>query len=422
MSDKQIPQGYKKTEIGVIPEDWEVKRLGEIVTKVIDNRGKTPYYNERKGIELIETASISNVIRFPDYKKVEKFVTNYTYKTWFRAHPQEKDLLISTVGEYAGSSAIMGSNRGTIAQNLIGIRVKLYDPFFIFYWTRANQYNKQLKKVMMNQAQPSLKVPWLLEFKISLPPFSEQRAIARILSDIDTLIENLDKLIEKKKNIKKGTMQELLTGKKRLPGFKKKKGYKKTEIGVIPEDWEVKRLGEVLKYEQPTKYIVKNTNYLEKGFVPVLTPGKTFILGYTKEKEEIYRDVPIILFDDFTTDTKYVIFPFKVKSSALKILKLRDDNYDLRFIYEKIQLIDYSIGEGDHKRRWIAEYQHTKIAVPPITEQYAIAQILSDMDAEIEALERKKEKYEMLKKGAMELLLTGKVRVKEKNEMIEVLK
>jgi len=97
----------------------------------------------------------------------------------------------------------------------------------------------------------------------------------------------------------------------------------------------------------------------------------------------------------------------------MKILKLRDNNSDLRFIYEKLQLIDYHISEGDHKRRWIAEYQNIEITIPPTPEeQQAIAQILSDMDAEIEALEKKKEKYERIKKGTMELLLTGKIRLK----------
>jgi len=231
-----IPAGYKKTEIGIIPEDWEIKKLGEIVINVIDNRGKTPPYLKNGEVELIETVSISFVNQYPDYSKVTKFVTKNVYKNWFRGHPNKNNILISTVGEYSGASAIMGTNRGTIAQNLIALNIKEINAFYVFYWTRSRFYKNQLKQVMMNQAQPSLRVPWLLNFYLAFPAKkSEQKAIARILSDTDALIESLEKLIAKKKAIKQGTMQQLLTGKKRLPGFS--------------GEWETKELGILLKYE-----------------------------------------------------------------------------------------------------------------------------------------------------------------------------
>jgi type I restriction enzyme S subunit len=235
------------------------------------------------------------------------------------------------------------------------------------------------------------------EIAFQVPPSKkEQSAIASVLSDIDELIENLDKLIEKKKLIKQGAMQELLTGKRRLPMFS--------------GDWEVKRIGEVLEYEQPTKYIVKNTEYNKNASIPVLTAGKTFILGYTEEKNGVFKESPVIIFDDFTTENKYVDFAFKVKSSAMKILKLKNFSCDLRFIYGKIQFIDLSLN-SEHKRYWISEYQNIEINVPKLSEQQAIASVLSDMDAEIEALEQKKDKYKQIKQGAMQVLLTGKIRL-----------
>src|SRR3990167_1194603 len=117
-TDTTIKKGYKQTELGVIPEDWGVKQLKDLVSKVIDNRGKTPPYSNNPDIELIETASISFVIQYPNYSKVTKFVSDETYNNWFRGHPIKDDVLVSTVGEYSGSSAIMEENRGTIAQNL----------------------------------------------------------------------------------------------------------------------------------------------------------------------------------------------------------------------------------------------------------------------------------------------------------------
>ena len=134
---QKIPAGYKQTDIGVIPADWDVKQLKDLVLKVIDNRGKTPPYSSNPDVELIETASISFVTKYPNYSKITKFVSKKTYDNWFRAHPVKDDLLVSTVGEYSGSSAIIGENRGTIAQNLIAIRLKDIDPTYVFYWTRS---------------------------------------------------------------------------------------------------------------------------------------------------------------------------------------------------------------------------------------------------------------------------------------------
>jgi type I restriction enzyme S subunit len=224
---------------------------------------------------------------------------------------------------------------------------------------------------------------------------TEQQTIASALSDVDALITALEQLITKKRNIKQGAMQQLLTGKKRLPGFS--------------GEWEVKKLGEILDYEQPTKYIVKDTEYDDNNDTPVLTAGKTLILGYTNEETGIFRDLPVIIFDDFTTANKYVTYPFKVKSSAMKILKPKNENINLRFVFEKMQLIIFHL--GDHKRYWISEYQNSEIELPPLSEQTAIAHILSDMDTEIEALEQKRYKYRALKQGMMQELLTGKTRL-----------
>ena len=235
-----VKPGYKQTEVGEIPEDWELKTLSDITVKIIDNRGKTPPLSKNNEIELIETASISFVPRKPNYYKVTKFVSTDTYRQWFRAHPEPNDILISTVGEYSGASAFYTESRGTIAQNLIALRIQHEIPSYIFSWTRSSVFRLQLSQVMMSQAQPSLRVPWLMDFKVPLPSSNdEQKAIAKALSDVDALIASQEKLIAKKRDIKTATMQQLLTGKKRLSGFGEGKGYKQTELGQIPEDWDV---------------------------------------------------------------------------------------------------------------------------------------------------------------------------------------
>ncbi|MBE3085918.1 MAG: restriction endonuclease subunit S [Bacteroidetes bacterium] len=188
-----------------------------------------------------------------------------------------------------------------------------------------------------------------------------------------------------------------------------KVGYKQTELGVLPEDWAVKELGELLGYKQPTNYLVKSSEYSNNHDIPVLTAGKTFILGYTAEETGIFTELPTIIFDDFTTANKYVDFPFKAKSSAMKMLRPKNEIVSLKFIFEKMQLIDFKPGE--HKRHWISEYQNLSIAIPKPEEQSAIATVLSDTDALIERLEKLIAKKKAIKQGAMQQLLTGKKRL-----------
>ena len=127
-------------------------------------------------------------------------------------------------------------------------------------------------------------------------------------------------------------------------------------------------LGEVLDYEQPTKYIVDSVDYDDKYKTPVLTAGKTFVLGYTNEKNGIFQEkLPVIIFDDFTTATKFVDFPFKVKSSAMKILHADKTKVNIKFIFRAMQRIVFPINE--HKRYWISEYSKIKIPLPPIEVQ-----------------------------------------------------
>lgn len=187
--------------------------------------------------------------------------------------------------------------------------------------------------------------------------------------------------------------------------LQEKQGYKKTELGWIPEDWNLVSIGDVLNYEQPSKYIVSDTNYSNKNSTPVLTANKAFVLGYTNETEGIYKNTPVIIFDDFTIDNKYVDFNFKVKSSAIKILKPKNNDVNLKFIFEAMQIINFPTG-GEHKRYYISEYQNSKIAIPSKKEQEKIAEILSAVDEKIEKVEKQIEQAEQLKKALMQELLT----------------
>ncbi|WRC14954.1 restriction endonuclease subunit S [Helicobacter pylori] len=184
---------------------------------------------------------------------------------------------------------------------------------------------------------------------------------------------------------------------------------------TTPSNWQKVRLGDILSYEQPTKYLVATTQYLQKGFTPILTAGKTFILGYTNDKHGIYTNIPVIIFDDFTTDSKMVNFPFKIKSSAIKILSLRDNNQaDLKYIYEKLTLLKHQV--TDHKRYWIDEFSDFEIPLPPLDEQIAIANILSDVDHYLYSLDALILKKESVKKALSFELLSQRKRLKGFNQ------
>lgn len=137
----------------------------------------------------------------------------------------------------------------------------------------------------------------------------------------------------------------------------------------MPKGWAICRLGDVVKYEQPTAYIVDSTAYSDAYPIPVLTAGKSFIIGHTKETEGIYNRLPCIIFDDFTTDSRLVDFPFKVKSSAMKILQV---HYGVEVEYVALFMSRTKLVGDTHKRYWISEYSKLEIPIPPQEEQKRI--------------------------------------------------
>lgn len=168
---------------------------------------------------------------------------------------------------------------------------------------------------------------------------------------------------------------------------------------LCPNGVPYKPLGEFLSYEQPTKYIVKSTEYDDSYDIPVLTAGQSFILGYTKENEGVFeasKDNPVIIFDDFTTSFHWVDFDFKVKSSAMKMLRPKKNDISFRYIYYAMTCIGFVPSE--HSRHWISQYSKFTIPVPPIEVQEEIVKILdrfADYAAELQAeLQARKEQYE----------------------------
>ncbi len=210
---------------------------------------------------------------------------------------------------------------------------------------------------------PQLTLPMVKDIILPIPPLEHQKKIVMKLDFIFSKLLELEKHSTHLNNI-----VELV----------RKKLFKMAMINfnVSTDNWREDCLGNILLYEQPTKYIVANEKYDDSYKTPVLTAGKTFILGYTNEIERVFNKLPVIIFDDFTTDSKYVDFPFKVKSSAMKILSC-NPNMNIKFYYYLLQSLDYDA--STHKRYWISEFAPMVVPVPPKDEQDKIVEIVEQL-------------------------------------------
>ena len=401
----KIPEGYKSTKLGVIPEDWNLTTLGDLISYTKGYAFKSENYTD-SGTRVIRISDTNANSIKKDGDKLINENDGFNYDKW---RLKENDLILTSVGSrpplydsMVGKVVLVDKeNEGALLnQNAILIRAKnhLVIQNFLNFNLKISRYIYYIETIVRGNAnQVSITLNDLFLYSIPLPPLPEQQKIASILSTWDKAITKQENLITQKEHLKKGLMQELLTGKKRFAGFE--------------EEWKYETLGNVLDYEQPTKYIVKSTDYSGNFNTPVLTAGKTFILGYTDEKEGIYSDfLPVLIFDDFTTSSHFVNFPFKVKSSAMKILKLKNTNHNIKFIFERIQILPFK--PTDHKRYWISEFSNFDIKLPGIKEQNKIADIISSADKEIENLKTQLTTIKMQKQGLMQELLTGKRRVK----------
>lgn len=170
-------------------------------------------------------------------------------------------------------------------------------------------------------------------------------------------------------------------------------------------------LGELLSYKQPTDYIVKSTDYDYSYNTPVLTAGKSFIIGYTNEKTGIFSNLPVIIFDDFTTSSQYVDFPFKVKSSAMKILSVNSEIADLKYLFYKMQTIQFD--SANHKRYWISEYSKIKFDLPTLAEQQCIVKRIETMFSKLDQAQEKAQSvldsFETRKAAILHKAFTGEL-------------
>lgn len=301
------------------------------------------------------------------------------------------DIVFSRVGSVDRSSIIKQAEDGWLfSGRLLRVRFKTGFPSFFNYCFQLEPTKQKVRNIAVGQTMPSINTEILKSIELSFPTLPEQTKIANFLTAVDEKIQALRKKKELTQQYKKGIMQRI---------FSQELRFTDENDNPFP-DWEEKKLGEVADYEQPTNYLVSSTEYDDSFKTPVLTAGKTFILGYTNESNGIYnKNLPVIIFDDFTTATQFVNFPFKAKSSAMKIITARD-GYNIKFIFEKLQTINYEL--GGHGRHWISVFAEMEISFPTLLEQTKIANFLSAIDERITLIDTQLKQAEAWKKGLLQ--------------------
>ena len=368
--------------------EWEKKKLGEVSFKITDGTHDTPKPTN-EGIPFLTAIHIKD--GFVDYENcyyLPKSEHDLIYK---RCNPEKGDLLIVNIGAGTAACALNTVEYEFSLKNvaLVKPNKEIIYPNFLEQIQRKNSA-KIFIQLTSGGAQPFLSLNEIGKIKIMLPTLPEQTKIANFLTAVDDKLTQLKKKKSLLEQYKKGVMQKLFSQELRF----------KDENGKDFAEWEEVNLGKCLDYEQPTNYLVSSTEYNDKFKTPVVTAGKTFILGYTNETAGIFdKNLPVIIFDDFTTATQFVNFPFKAKSSAMKILKPKAGN-NIKFIYEALQMINYEI--GGHGRHWISVFAEMNIFIPTLPEQTKIANFISAIDDKINHCGVQIEKMEGWKKGLLQ--------------------
>jgi len=417
---EDMREGYKKTELGEIPVEWEVKKLKDIVI------GKGEYGIGASATEYVEGKP--RYLRISDIgdnsELLKEDIKGLEEDNYFKYLLEENDIVFARTGNTTGKSYLYHKKDGELVYAGFLIRFKInssiMDSRFVKYYTQCKKYWDWVKTVSTRSGQPGINSKQYSELNIPIPPLKEQQKIADILSTVDRLIEQTDALIEKTKELKKGLMQRLLT-----------KGighteFKKTEIGEIPVEWEVKKLkeiGEIVTGNTPKtsepenygneylwvspadmgehKYIYKTnkmlsfigfnkTRKIPKGSILVTCIGSTIgKIGIASEELSTNQQINSLICNvKYNNEYVYyaISYNFKKYISFISI--------------QAVPIINKTV------------YSEFMIPIPPKEEQDRIANILSEIDIKIENYNVKKQKLQTLKQGLMQKLLTGKIRVK----------
>jgi type I restriction enzyme S subunit len=414
-----VKPGYKQTEVGLIPEDWDtdfLKKVSAFITK-----GATPttygFHWENDGVIFLRSECVGeNGLDLAQ----SMFISEEAHNILRRSQICDGDLLITITGNVGRVVLLSGIGIANMNQHVARIRVisNRIDSKFVYHYLAQPSVRRYFNTIVTGQAYPQISLKQVRDKLVPLPrQIAEQRAIASALSDADELIESLEQLLTKKRQIKQGAMQELLTGKKRLPGFS--------------GEWEAKRLGEIGLFLKGSG--VKKDE-AQSGPIPCIRYGEiytrhddyikvfySYISEVVAEQARLLKQGDVLFAGSGETKAeigKCVAFMGDFEAYAGgDIVILRPEGCDSMYLgfalnTPEINRQKASRGQGDAVVHiGSSSLADISLLLPPLPEQTAIAEVLSDMDAEIEALETKLTKARQVKQGMMQELLTGRIRL-----------
>lgn len=413
----EVRPGYKLTEVGIIPQDWNVTPLGDLAAVTAGgtpNRRNARYWNGE--IPWITTSEID----FRTISQAEQFITREGLDNSAAKLLPAGTLLMALYGQgkTRGKVGILGIEAAT---NQACAAISLHKracPQFVFYFL-ANQY-ETIRKLSNTGNQENLNGSLVRSIPVLWPPTeAEQRAIATAFSDVDALIGGLERLIAKKRDLKQAAMQQLLTGQTRLPGF--------------DGEWKVKRLGALAEVKTgPFGSSLHESDYVQDG-TPIITVEHLGEFGVEHVNLPLVSDIDRRRLQAYSLATGDIVFSRvgSVDRNALirptergwlfsgRLLRVRPDKQkayapflSFQFHSEPFKALVRGVAVGQTMASLNTKIMNgVRVTMPPLAEQCAIAAVLSDIDAEIAALEKRRDKTRSLKQGMMQELLTGRTRL-----------
>lgn len=389
-------KGYKQTEVGVIPEEWEVKSLHHLTTLMTNGfvgTATSAYVEDDNGITYIQGYNVQeNGFNLHGVKRVSQLFHSQNQKSSLR----DGDLLTIQTGDVGVTAVVPPELAGSNCHALIISRLdkRASAPGFYCQYLNSERGRAQLKEIETGSTMKHINVGDMRYLLLPSPPLPEQHTIAAALGDVDALITGLDQLIAKKRDIKQAAMQRLLTGKQRLPGFR--------------GDWDKRKLSDISAMKSGEGITSESID----SFSTYPCYGGNGLRGFTTR---------------FTHDGNYALIGrqgalcgnvygvkgkfFASEHAVVVTASPRIDIQWLTAVLAQMNLNQYSESSAQPGLS-VAKILELSVAIPPtVAEQTAIAAVLSDMDAEIEALEKRLEKTRALKQGMMQELLTGKTRL-----------
>lgn len=409
----EVKPGYKQTEVGVIPEDWEVKRLGEVVDTDPENLG-----SDTAADFAFNYIALEDVDRGILRSHAEQVFRNAPSRARRKLRPN--DVLVSTVRPNLQSHLLFEGAPGRWVSStgfcVVRCREGVAHPGFVLLHFFAGCVNRQIDSLLTGSNYPAINSGDVRALKIPFPVYPEQRAIATALSDVDGLVGGLSRLIAKKRDLKLAAMQQLLTGQTRLPGFQ--------------GEWEMKTLKNILQ-TPVTDGPHLTPQFLNDG-VPFLSVNNLVdnkinlsdLRFISRTDHEVFSRkckprMNDILMGKAASVGKVALVELDIEFniwSPIAMIRINCDNAP-RFVYFQLQsadlvrqitLLTNSSSQGNIG---MGEIEKLTLKLPPLPEQTAIAEVLTAMDVELAALEQRREKTQVLKQAMMQELLTGRTRL-----------